>query len=61
MERAPVEPRLDPERLGRRVLRGLRRIVPREHRDRFDRSTGIFYRTVGRYFAGSVWSPSSPV
>jgi predicted PurR-regulated permease PerM len=39
---------------GRRVLRGLRRIVPLDHRLRFDRSVGIIYRTVGRYFAGSV-------
>jgi predicted PurR-regulated permease PerM len=39
---------------GRRVLRGVRRLVPHEHRDRFDRATSVLYRTVGRYFAGSL-------
>jgi predicted PurR-regulated permease PerM len=39
---------------GRRVLRGVRRVVPFHHRAAFDRSTSIVYRTVGRYFAGSV-------
>ena len=39
---------------GRRVLRGLRRVVPLRHRARFDRGAGILYRTVGRYFAGSL-------
>jgi putative heme transporter len=39
---------------GRRVLRGVRRVVPLDHRPRFDRSAGILYRTVGRYFAGSL-------
>src|SRR5262249_50931920 len=39
---------------GRRVLRGLRRVVPLDHRPRFDRAVGVLYRTVGRYFAGSL-------
>jgi predicted PurR-regulated permease PerM len=39
---------------GRRVLRGARRLVPHDHRARFDRAAGILYRTVGRYFAGSL-------
>jgi putative heme transporter len=39
---------------GRRVLRGARRLVPQHHRARFDRGAGILYRTVGRYFAGSL-------
>jgi predicted PurR-regulated permease PerM len=28
--------------------------VPHEHRDRFDRASSVLYRTVGRYFAGSL-------
>jgi predicted PurR-regulated permease PerM len=39
---------------GRRVLGGLRRVVPLDHRPRFDRSVSVLYRTVGRYFAGSL-------
>jgi predicted PurR-regulated permease PerM len=39
---------------GRRVLRAVRRLVPHDHRDRFDRGTSVLYRTVGRYFAGSL-------
>ncbi len=39
---------------GRRVLGGLRRVVPHDHRPRFDRSVTVLYRTVGRYFAGSL-------
>jgi predicted PurR-regulated permease PerM len=39
---------------GRRVLRAVRRLVPHEHRDRFDRASSVLYRTVGRYFAGSL-------
>ena len=39
---------------GRRALRALRRLVPHGHREHFDRATSVLYRTVGRYFAGSL-------
>jgi len=39
---------------GRRVVWASRRLVPHPHRDHFDRATVIMYRTVGRYFAGSL-------
>ncbi len=39
---------------GRRALRAVRRLVPVDHRERFDRATSVLYRTVGRYFAGSL-------
>jgi predicted PurR-regulated permease PerM len=39
---------------GRRVLRAVRRLVPHDHRDHFDRAASVLYRTVGRYFAGSL-------
>lgn len=39
---------------GERLVRGARRLVPFHLRDRADRVGGVLYRTVGRYFAGSV-------
>jgi predicted PurR-regulated permease PerM len=39
---------------GRRLLEALRRAVPDARRPLFDTSAHILYRTVGRYFAGSL-------
>lgn len=39
---------------GRRLTRLARRLVPAARRERFDRVAGIVYRTVGRYFAGTL-------
>ncbi|CAN5220455.1 AI-2E family transporter [soil metagenome] len=39
---------------GERVVRAVRRVVPRRHRDRADRVGSLFYEVVGRYFAGSL-------
>jgi predicted PurR-regulated permease PerM len=39
---------------GARLLRRLRRLVPRRHRPLADRLGSLAYRTVGQYFAGSV-------
>ena len=43
---------------GRRLLSVLRRVVPPEQRERFDRSGSLLYETVGRYFAGSLFMAS---
>ena len=40
---------------GRRLLVQLRRLVPEDQHDRFERVADITYRTVGRYFAGSLF------
>jgi len=40
---------------GHHLVAGLRRLVPRQRRDRFDRVGAVLYRTVGRYFAGSLF------
>jgi predicted PurR-regulated permease PerM len=40
---------------GHRIIGGLRRGVPPEQRDRFDRVLDILSRTIGRYFAGSLF------
>ncbi len=40
---------------GRRLLRHARRLVPVDHRATFDTGAAIAYRTVGRYFAGSLF------
>ena len=40
---------------GPHLISGLRRLVPRHRRDRFDRVGAVMYRTVGRYFAGSLF------
>jgi predicted PurR-regulated permease PerM len=40
---------------GQRVLRGLRRAVALERRPQFDRMGDVLYRTIGRYFAGSLF------
>lgn len=40
---------------GGRLVRASRRLVPARHRDRVDRAGDIVYRTVGRYFAGSLF------
>jgi predicted PurR-regulated permease PerM len=37
-----------------RLLRGARQAVPERHRQRADRIGEVFYRIVGRYFAGSL-------
>ena len=39
---------------GQRLLRGLRRLVPRRHRGRAHRLADVIYRVVGRYVAGSL-------
>ncbi len=39
---------------GDRLLRGARRAVPSRHRRRVDDIGDLFYRIVGRYFAGSL-------
>lgn len=39
---------------GERLLRAARRAVPERHRERLDRLGDLFYRIVGRYFAGSL-------
>lgn len=39
---------------GQRLLRGLRRLVPRRHRARAHRLADVIYRVVGRYVAGSL-------
>ena len=39
---------------GRRLTRLARRLVPESRRERFDRVIGVVYRTVGRYFAGTL-------
>jgi predicted PurR-regulated permease PerM len=39
---------------GRRLKGLARRLVPEERRDGFDRVVGVIYRTVGRYFAGTL-------
>jgi predicted PurR-regulated permease PerM len=39
---------------GERLVRGARRVVPHRFRDRADRMGDLFYRIVGRYFAGSL-------
>lgn len=39
---------------GRRLARLARRLVPVRRRPDFDRVAGIVYRTVGRYFAGTL-------
>ncbi len=39
---------------GERMVRSARRLVPFGLRERADRVGGLLYRTVGRYFAGSV-------
>jgi predicted PurR-regulated permease PerM len=40
---------------GHRIIFGIRRGVPHAHRDRFDRVLDILSRTIGRYFAGSLF------
>lgn len=40
---------------GERLVRGARRAVPIRHRPRADRMGDLFYRIVGRYFAGSLF------
>jgi len=40
---------------GERVVRLLRRLVPVPQRARADRAGQVLYRTVGRYFAGSIF------
>jgi predicted PurR-regulated permease PerM len=40
---------------GRRLLQQTRRLVPAQHQARFERVADITYRTVGRYFAGSLF------
>ena len=40
---------------GRRLLRHTRRLVPDDHRATFDAGAAVAYRTVGRYFAGSLF------
>lgn len=40
---------------GERIVRGARRAVPLQHRPRADRMGDLFYRIVGRYFAGSLF------
>lgn len=40
---------------GPRLLQGMRRLVPIPQRDRADRVGSVLYRTVGRYFAGSLF------
>jgi putative heme transporter len=40
---------------GRRLLTQVRRVVPARHHARFERVVDITYRTVGRYFAGSLF------
>jgi predicted PurR-regulated permease PerM len=39
---------------GPRLVGAVRRAVPSERRALYDRASGIVYRTVGRYFAGSL-------
>ena len=39
---------------GRRLTRLARRLVPEARRSRFDRVLEVIYRTVGRYFAGTL-------
>ncbi len=39
---------------GRRLAATARRLVPDARRPRFDRTLDVVYRTVGRYFAGSL-------
>jgi predicted PurR-regulated permease PerM len=39
---------------GERLVRGGRRVVPVQYRDRVDRVGDTFYRVVGKYFAGSL-------
>jgi putative heme transporter len=39
---------------GRRLKTAARRLVPADRQGQFDRVLGITYRTVGRYFAGSL-------
>jgi putative heme transporter len=39
---------------GELIVSRLRRLVPRRHRAQADRFGRIFYRTLGRYFAGSL-------
>ncbi|MGH9187887.1 MAG: AI-2E family transporter [Acidimicrobiales bacterium] len=39
---------------GERLLRAARRVLPHRHRRRADRVGALFYRVVGRYFAGSL-------
>ena len=39
---------------GERVMRGLRRVVPRHRRQQADRIGELAYRVVGRYVAGSL-------
>jgi predicted PurR-regulated permease PerM len=40
---------------GHRILQGLRRVVPLERRDEVDRVLDILTRTIGHYFAGSLF------
>lgn len=40
---------------GNRLLRAARRVVPIRHRERTDRMADLFYRVVGKYFAGSLF------
>jgi predicted PurR-regulated permease PerM len=40
---------------GHRIVQGLRRVVPHAHRERVDRILDILTRTIGRYFAGSLF------
>jgi predicted PurR-regulated permease PerM len=39
---------------GRRLAAQARRLVPESRRARFDRMSDLVYRTVGRYFAGTL-------
>jgi predicted PurR-regulated permease PerM len=39
---------------GERLVRAARHVVPIRHRDRADRIGDLFYRVVGKYFAGSL-------
>jgi putative heme transporter len=39
---------------GHRLLDGARNVLPARHRDRADEVFDVLYRTVGRYFAGSL-------
>jgi predicted PurR-regulated permease PerM len=39
---------------GERLVRNSRRVVPHRYRERADRMGDLFYRIVGKYFAGSL-------
>lgn len=40
---------------GHRIVQGMRRVVPHAHRDSVDRVLDILTRTIGHYFAGSLF------